>query len=405
MKQNQKILYLYTSKFPYGDQEVFIHNELRYLSKHYDKIIITPLFPDTRCIYKLDQNIIVNNSLLPPSNLLRILSIIFIKRKILKAYIIDFKEKKTYRKYRWMVKWLKSYINTNYLYRHHHKKIENISNGIVYFYWTSSIVNILPFINKNPNVVYVTRLHGGDIYLNRSNGYSPIKKKVLNSVDYFLPISKDIKNYLMSIYSIPEGKIFINRLGSAKHIENTPVENNKLLRVVSCSSIIKIKRVEMIIDILKHIEDELVEWHHFGDGVLQEDIIRKSKSLPKNIKAIFHGRVNNYNILENYSNIYYDVFINVSKHEGVPVSIMEAMSYGIPVIATDVGAVNEIVNNENGLLIDKNFDSFEVAKTIMSIKGDKWRNKRENAYSFWRDNYNLVQNTSELVRFFETLLK
>ncbi|NCO54621.1 MAG: glycosyltransferase, partial [Bacteroidetes bacterium] len=51
-----------------------------------------------------------------------------------------------------------------------------------------------------------------------------------------------------------------------------------------------------------------------------------------------------------------DLFINVSESEGIPVSIMEALSAGIPVIATNVGGTNEIVNNDVGFLIDKEFE-------------------------------------------------
>jgi glycosyltransferase involved in cell wall biosynthesis len=48
-----------------------------------------------------------------------------------------------------------------------------------------------------------------------------------------------------------------------------------------------------------------------------------------------------------------DVFILPSYNEGVPISILEAMSYGKPIIATNVGGIPEIViMNKNGLLID-----------------------------------------------------
>lgn len=42
----------------------------------------------------------------------------------------------------------------------------------------------------------------------------------------------------------------------------------------------------------------------------------------------------------------------MSDSEGIPVSIMEAMSFGIPVIARNVGGMSEIVNEENGLLLE-----------------------------------------------------
>ena len=46
----------------------------------------------------------------------------------------------------------------------------------------------------------------------------------------------------------------------------------------------------------------------------------------------------------------FDVFINTSKKEGVPVSIMEAMRHGIPVIAPRVGGIPELVTPDAGFL-------------------------------------------------------
>ena len=59
----------------------------------------------------------------------------------------------------------------------------------------------------------------------------------------------------------------------------------------------------------------------------------------------------------NYYNTYeIDLFVNLSTIEGVPVSIMEAQSSGIPVLATDVGSSKEIVDDDNGFLIPKDFE-------------------------------------------------
>jgi glycosyltransferase involved in cell wall biosynthesis len=48
-----------------------------------------------------------------------------------------------------------------------------------------------------------------------------------------------------------------------------------------------------------------------------------------------------------------DLYLNTSVHEGIPMSILEAMAHGLPVVAPDVGGISEVVDNgEDGYLID-----------------------------------------------------
>ena len=78
-----------------------------------------------------------------------------------------------------------------------------------------------------------------------------------------------------------------------------------------------------------------------------------------------------------------DVFINVSTNEGVPVSIKEAISYDIPVIATNVGGTSEVVTPETGLLLSSNPRPEEIKEAILKIDTLDL-SPRE----FWAENYN-----------------
>ena len=107
--------------------------------------------------------------------------------------------------------------------------------------------------------------------------------------------------------------------------------------------------------------------------------------------------VSNEKILEYYSQNYVDLFINVSDNEGIPVSIMEAMSAGIPVVATDVGGTAEIVNEKNGYLIDIDFNPNKVAEIIDAYLNSPMMIQEEfrrEAYSMWKNNYDAAGNYS-----------
>ncbi len=62
--------------------------------------------------------------------------------------------------------------------------------------------------------------------------------------------------------------------------------------------------------------------------------------------------MSNDKILDVYEQFDVDFFINLSDSEWIPVTIMEAMPMGIPVIDRNVGGISEIVNKSNGLLLD-----------------------------------------------------
>ena len=101
--------------------------------------------------------------------------------------------------------------------------------------------------------------------------------------------------------------------------------------------------------------------------------------LPENIKVNLPGQLSNNEIYKYYQENNVSLFINVSSSEGLPVSIMEACSFGIPIIATDVGGTKEIVSDGyNGYLLSENFESKVLACAIEKI------------YSMEENNYELL---------------
>ena len=80
-------------------------------------------------------------------------------------------------------------------------------------------------------------------------------------------------------------------------------------------------------------------------------------------------------------------------------SIMEAMSYSIPVIATDVGGVKEIVdNNINGYLLDKEFESEDLSKLIekiINMETKQYISLCKEAFSKWNSQFNASKNYNE----------
>ena len=82
---------------------------------------------------------------------------------------------------------------------------------------------------------------------------------------------------------------------------------------------------------------------------------------------------------------------------------MEAMSFGIPCIATDVGGTGEIVKNDHGTLISKDAaagDIEEAIRAVYNMDEEDYQTLRHNARRFWENNFDADKNYND---FFEEL--
>jgi len=274
-------------------------------------------------------------------------------------------------------------------------KKEGISknrNFIFYAYWMHIPAYAALLLSKYfTNSKIITRCHGYDLYLERSrHGYSPLRNVLSSQMDNFYPCSQNGANYLSSRYGIDESKIKVMRLGTLDHGKNTGFEDRKTLKIVSCSSVIAVKRVHLIIEAIIHITDINISWTHLGGGELLSNMQTHSHAMlthMPNVHYTWCGAISNKDVLAFYSNNPIHAFINASESEGVPVSIMEALSFGIPVIATAVGGTPEIVESgTNGFLLPENLSAKEIAtvlRQIYTMSDSDYLNLRRNARAGW----------------------
>jgi len=109
-----------------------------------------------------------------------------------------------------------------------------------------------------------------------------------------------------------------------------------------------------------------------GDGTERADFEMLAKELKVDNRVVFLGHRDDVPELLDIC----DVFVLPSLLEGLPLSILEAMAASIPVIATDIPGVNEIIRNgENGLLVPP-ADACVLAERISLLLSDKTLAKR-----------------------------
>lgn len=274
------------------------------------------------------------------------------------------------------------------------------SQTIIYSFWNDYRAIAAALLKKeNGQFAAISRAHAGDIEFERHpNNYLPLKQFVFNQLNGIFPISELGKKYLIKKLDHKKDNIFTIRLGVENNFERTKYVNSRTLKIISCSHIIPIKRIDLIINGLSLINDISIEWRHFGRDKLNGTIYKlaQEKLIANNQDYKFLGLVENRALINYYCTNQQDVFINTSVSEGISVSIMEAMSFGIPVIATAVGGTPEIVKDGyNGFLLPSNPSSEEVAETLIKFYNLPFEKKllmRENAYNTWFEEYNAEKN-------------
>lgn len=102
-----------------------------------------------------------------------------------------------------------------------------------------------------------------------------------------------------------------------------------------------------------------------GDGPNLQKCKDLTKSKQLDNKVIFHGQ--SFKVQEFLNQA--DIFILISKYEGFPLTILEAMRASLPIIASNVGGVSESVNANNGFLIAKN-DSTALRTALVNLISD-----------------------------------
>lgn len=267
---------------------------------------------------------------------------------------------------------------------------------------------------KKPYVVYG---RGGDVY-------SPwvfkkiISKIIIKNAGAVIALTEDMKQEMTKIYKrditvIPNGldiTKFINL--SKENIRRKMNIPNDVKIIIFIGRLKSVKGVEYLIEAMgllgqKDVKTKLLL---VGDGAERERLEQLVKELELTKNVMFVGRVSNEDIPKFLTMS--DILVLPSLTEGFPNTILEAMASGLPIIATNIRGIPEIIKNgENGFLVEsKNpeaiaekilslFENNELRKTISKKnKEDVKRYSWEDTTKKIEDIYQSVKNTSKSQR-------
>ncbi len=360
-------LILFTISFPFGKGEAFLESEIPYLSSAFKQVLIVPMNgigehrrmpPNVKVCAPLWSTTVSKfryffKQYSKPATWRIILPAWC--RAVIKEH--RFHPAVFYRIFNWA-----SYRSALEAHPAVLEAVAAPKNYIGYSYWGHTPALALPTLAK-ANVPTLVRYHRVDLYLHglenggffyRNAKYFPWRNEVA-ACSFNAFISEEGKKYFESNWPwiLNAANSATLRLGVPDNGVEQKKDGSGRLIFVSCSYIIPRKRVELIAALVREISrTRPVTWHHFGEGD-RSGVEAELQSAGVELSVNIHGWVSNQDVYDFYKGTPVDLFVNLSSQEGVPVSIMEALSFGIPVLATDVDATSEaVITGRSGLLIE-----------------------------------------------------
>jgi len=367
-------LFFFTNSYPYGLPDNWKTIELEEFSKHYQEINVFPFndagVPGIKV--RLPPNIRISAPLLRRTDFGQAFTIALksLFSTLPYYFLREFVNAGVYRDWTWTKRWFRASFYTAAIYFDHRFRQllhQNTSDSTWYFYWGNHMALVLPLIRDKVRHIAV-RVHNSDLYKEVDGGYLPYQSTILQSADLILPCSNDGRNYLLSNFRLDASRVHTARLGVILQLGQVAITDVSPFKIVSCSFLFPTKRVRLIAEALSHL-DFPVHWTHIGPGKELEELQSYCRDFTnKNIQVELVGYMKHDDIVPYYLAEDFQLFVNASQSEGIPVSIMEAMSVGIPAVATNVGGSGELVSNEEGFLLPVEIHERELAKAIESFR-------------------------------------
>lgn len=216
-------------------------------------------------------------------------------------------------------------------------------------------------------------------------------------------------NYLRERYPDLAGKVTTSYLGTEDPCVLSEASLDGVLRIVTCSSNTAVKRVDLLargLSLMASTSPDIeFHWTHIGVGPLAGELKSLVNNLPGLVgRCTITGYLTEPEWRQQFTGRPVDLFVNVSSSEGLPVSLMEAASFGIPMMATSVGGMPEIVSEANGILLDANPSPESIATALEAfarLTPEERASKRAASRATFERDFDAAENYA----IFITLLK
>jgi glycosyltransferase involved in cell wall biosynthesis len=397
-----RIAYI-TSQTPYGKGETFINDEMLAI-KDKVNLFIFPRNPEKEIFHKEAKNLVDNTIWLPLINLkmfFNLLLFLIIKPRVWKVIINIFKYS---RNPFILIKNLIVLPKGVYI----SKIIGKMKIDHIHAHWGSTTSTMAYIVSQLTSIPWSFTLHRWDISENN------MLKEKARTAKFVRVISNDGYNEVLRIIGNEyKNKFFVLHVGV--NIPNFTNESKKRDRknfiIVTPANLVEKKGHKYLIkaiEILRKKGYNNVKCYFFGDGLLREELEKIVNKMNLGDVIVFKRAIPHDKLLELYSNMKIDCVVLPSivtedgEKEGIPVSLIEAMAYKIPVISTNTGGIPELLDNDAGIIVEQK-NPYKLAEAIETlIKDERLRRKLvESGYKKVIEEFSLTNIVTKLLELME----
>jgi len=269
-------------------------------------------------------------------------------------------------------------------------------------------------VGKKCNIPVVQRIAGKktimEYYINRDN-----KNKInwtFDNVDHFFPISDYLEDELRELHRLKEKKINFSvidiGLDVPKKKPKIHFDKKNCKTIITSVSSFKsyAKRQDIIIDAVEIISrkrrDFIIQF--IGDGENLRRLKKKVRDKKLDDLVVFLGKRRRSEVLTLLKSTH--IFIHASESEGLGKAVIEAMAFGLPIIASDVRAINDYIKNGvNGFLVSNDPESFADLILFLMDNVEIKKKVSSEAYTYALNNFQSKQNINLYEKEFSSLIR
>lgn len=215
---------------------------------------------------------------------------------------------------------------------------------------------------------------------------------------YNIAVSNNVKENLETYFNVKDVKVIYNGVLSPK-FDPDKIYDSEQITITMPALIDSRKQQIALTRFLKNKLPKQIVIQFAGDGVDREEL-EKLIGDDKQFKVL--GYIENMQSLYETS----DYVLLFSKSEGLPLCLIEAQSYGVPIICNDVGGNLEILKPEvNGFFADSLPELLECLITLPNVEASKYQEMRTHSLQNFKDNFQFDKMMNQYVALLQEVIQ